>query len=126
MYRAIALALLASGASAHEMTPAYPEIYPSYVEGVQQVQMSLFNARSDVSYFEIKVFDENWGPIAFASEYRVLFVPPQTREDFVVYLRSDDAKRAVYLCSTSKIERKDEIGTLVASRICSRLDGGRP
>jgi len=126
MYRAIALALLASSASAHEMTPAYPEIYPSYVEGVQQVQMSLFNARSDVSYFEIKVFDENWAPIAFASEYRILFVPPQTRTDFVVYLRNEDAEKAVYLCSTSKIERSEEIRTLVASRICSRLNGGRP
>ena len=127
MYRAvIAALLLASGASAHEMTPAYPDLKPSYVGGIHYSTLKIFNGRADVRYFEIKVFDADWQPVQFATEYRIMLVPYQAWQTFDVYIKDEDADRATYICSQSKIEADQDQKTFVASRICSRINGGRP
>lgn len=105
------------------MTPAYPEIKPSYVDGVSRVEMSLFNARSDVVYYQIEVFDKDWSNIPFSATYRVMKIEHKERKNFDVYIRNIDIDRAVYLCTTSKIAKSQSTKPFVASRICSRLDG---
>ena len=47
-------------ASAHSFVPTYPELKPSYVEGILYTTMSLFNARKDVEYYEFGVFNAEW------------------------------------------------------------------
>ena len=42
---------------AHEMTPAYPIVKPSHVTGVVKVDLSLFNSREEIKYYEIGLFD---------------------------------------------------------------------
>lgn len=108
------------------MTPAYPEVRPSHVAGVVRADMSLFNARNDVKYYQVEVFDEAWGNIEFSSPNRIMKVDHEERKDFTVYIRKADMDRAVYLCTTSKVVKGRGDKPMVASKICSRLDGGRP
>jgi len=48
---AAALILFTNSAAAHELTPTYPEIEPSYVDGVSVIKMKMWNRRSDASYY---------------------------------------------------------------------------
>ena len=109
--------------SAHEMTPAYPVLKPTYVAGVVKAEMSLFNSREDVEYYQIDLFDLNWTNIPFSSKYRIIKVGYKERKDFIVYIRELDLDEATYICTTSKVRKKTDSRTLVVSRICSRIDG---
>lgn len=120
------LLLCAGLVDAHEMTPAYPEMKPSYVDGVYKLEMSIFNYRDDVEYYQLSVFDRDWGSIPFASPDRIVKVSHNQRKDFAVYLRQSDVGRAVYLCSTSKLRSREQSFAFVSSKICSRLDGAKP
>lgn len=113
----------ATAVSAHEMTPAYPIIKPSHVSGVVKVDLSLFNSREEINYYEIGLYDLNWDGIPFSAVYRIIKVGYKERKNFSVYIRESDLDEAVYVCTTSKIRRQRENKTLVSSRICSRLDG---
>lgn len=120
----ILLICLSSFVTAHEMTPAYPELKPSHVKGVVKAQMSLFNQREDVKYYMIEVFDKNFISMPFSSPFRIMKVDYKERKNFVVYLRKSDLIRAVYICTTSKVIKQRSSKPLVSSRICSRIDGG--
>ena len=113
----------ATAVSAHEMTPAYPIIKPSHVTGVVKVDLSLFNSREEINYYEIGLYDLNWDRIPFSAVYRIIKVGYKERKNFSVYIRESDLDEAVYVCTTSKIRRQLETKTLVSSKICSRLDG---
>lgn len=122
--RLILLFLLWSfSTSAHEMTPAYPDVKPSHVAGVVKVEMSLFNSREEIEWYQIELFDLNWTNIPFASSYRILNIKYKERKSFDVYIRKADMDEAVYLCTTSKVRKTSESRTLISSKICSRLDG---
>ena len=115
--------LLSFSTSAHEMTPAYPEVKPSHVAGVVKVEMSLFNSREEIEWYQIELFDLNWTNMPFASSYRIINIGYKERKSFDVYIRKADMDEAVYLCTTSKVRKSSKSRTLVTSRICSRLDG---
>ena len=122
--RLILLFLLWSfSTSAHEMTPAYPEVKPSHVSGVVKVEMSLLNSREEIEWYQIELFDLNWTNIPFASSYRIINIGYKERKSFDVYIRKSDMDEAVYLCTTSKVRKTSKSRTLVSSKICSRLDG---
>jgi len=109
--------------SAHEMTPAYPMLKPTYVAGVVKAEMSLFNSREDVEYYQIDLFDLNFTNLPFSSKYRIIKVGYKERKDFIVYIRELNLDEATYICTTSKVRKKTDSRTLVVSRICSRIDG---
>ena len=113
----------ATAISGHEMTPAYPILKPTYVSGVVKAEMSLFNSREDVQYYQIDLFDLNWMNIPFSTTYRIMKVEYKEHKAFDVYIRKRDMPEAVYLCTTSKVRKTDQSRTLISSRICSRLDG---
>ena len=115
--------LVTFGASAHEMTPAYPEVKPSHVKNVVKVEMSFFNSREEIRYYQIDLFDLNWMNIPFSTTYRIMQVDYKEHKSFDVYIRKKDMPEAVYLCTTSKVRRTNQSSTLISSRICSRLDG---
>ncbi len=122
MYRQVIIALcLCSSLHAHEMTPAYPKLKSSYVEGVSVTNLKLFNRRSDVSWYKIGVFTDKWKPVPFASTSDVIEVGYNKRKSFDVYIRSRDIAKAVYICTESKVFKSKEQVTLVASRICSKI-----
>ena len=122
--RIITLGMLVTfGASAHEMTPAYPEVKTSHIKNVVKVEMSFFNSREEIRYYQIDLFDLNWMNIPFSTTYRIIQVDYKEHKSFDVYIRKKDMPEAVYLCTTSKVRRTNQSSTLISSRICSRLDG---
>lgn len=117
----VALLALSSAVSAHEMIPTYPQWKQSAYAGVQTTTMQLFNKREEIEYYEIGVFDEAWNPLRFVTSYSVLKVAYLEHALFDIYMRNSDASRAVYICSRSKVSRKDSVRTAVSSRICSKI-----
>ena len=117
------VSLVTFGASAHEMTPAYPEVKTTHIKNVVKVEMSLFNSREEIKYYQIDLFDLNWMNIPFSTTYRIMKVEYKEHKAFDVYIRKRDMPEAVYLCTTSKVRKTNQSRTLVSSRICSRLDG---
>ena len=117
---ALCTMLLCMNASAHEMVPTYPELKPSHVLGVLKAEMHMFNKRSDVEYYEIGVFDKDWNTIPFVSAYRLFKLKHLGKVNFDVYILDIDARRAVYICSKSKVHGSST-GTLLSSRICSKF-----
>ena len=113
--------LLVAGAYAHEMTPAYPRLEPSYVSGVHRASLEMFNRREDVDYYEIGVFSKDWEPIPFVTSYKIMRLPYLRHAKFDVYIRNEDVARAVYVCSKSKLRSDTSSITAVSSRICSKF-----
>ena len=103
------------------MTPAYPKLKQSYIDGVYVTKMKLFNRREDVEYYEIQVFTNEWKPLPFASTSKVLNVGHNRRKLFEVYIRSSDLDKATYICTESKVFKNTEQVTLVSSKICSKI-----
>ena len=120
-YALLLLAVIGESAMAHQFTPMYPVFTPSYVDGVMQTKMELFNKRKEVSYYEISVFDDNWKPITFASESRIIQVKYLETKKISVYLKAEDVSRAVHICTESKLLTDDIKSTGISSRICSKV-----
>ena len=106
---------------AHEMTPTYPKPTPSYIKDIFEVKMNLYNAREDVQYYEINVFDDQWNPVPFAANKRIVKLPFKQRMSFSVYLRKSDINRATYICTLSRLRKEDVNQSAIASRICSKI-----
>ena len=121
LFTALILVLLSATVKAHDMTPTYPVLRDSYLEGLLVTEMEIFNKRNDVEYYEIAVFDENWNPIPFVSSYKVFKLEYQKRISFDIYLREKDKDAAVYVCTRSKALKKNVSNTNVVSTICSKF-----
>ena len=112
------LALLPFGsAAAHEMTPTYPVFTDSFMAGVSVTTMNLFNKRTDVSYYEIGVFDDEWEPIPFVSQYTIIPMEYLDTLAFDVYVSNLSLGSVEYICSVSQVKA----GATVSSKICSRI-----
>jgi len=120
-YIMFCLILLSGHVSAHEWTPTYPKLEQSFVAGVMQVKMRLFNKRQDVSFYTFEVFDNNYEHVKFATNERVIRVDYLRKKDIVIYIKEEDIGRARYVCSRSKILLRKDTATLVSSRICSKI-----
>ena len=122
----IAALFLAGKVSAHEMTPTYPPLIPSYVDGLVSAKMTMFNARKDVDYFEVGVFDVDWKPVPFAATAKIMRVPYGSTKTFEVFVRDEDKKRATFICSLSKLRSDNSARAVVSSKICSRTEAASP
>ena len=118
---AAALMLFAYSAAAHELTPTYPEVEPSYIDGVSIINMKMWNRRNDASYYEINVYDKEWNSIPFASADKILKIEYLEHKKFYIYLRDEDTDMVTYICTTSKQLKQDVQSTGIKSRICSRV-----
>ena len=108
-------------AHAHEMTPTYPALAPSYINGVSVAKMRLFNRREDVGYYQILVYTEDWLPISFASEEKIIKIGYNKTKSFNVYVRSVDLDKTVYISTVSKVFKGTNQIALVSSMICSKI-----
>ena len=113
--------LLCAQVSAHQWTPTYPKITASFVPGIYQAKMYLFNSRKDVSYYTFEVFDEEFYPVPFATGQRTIQLDYLKKQEVVIYLREADYLKSVYICSRSMILQQDKTSTVVSSRICSKI-----
>lgn len=115
------LVFISSVAMAHEMTPTYPKLTPSYLDNVYTTTMEMFNKRSDVEYYEIGVFDKDFNPIPFVTSYQIIKLRYLGHVSFDVYIRKEDVSRTEYICSISKLRKDATTKTAVTSKICSKF-----
>lgn len=106
---------------AHEMTPTYFEFERSHLEGVYKTQVSLFNKRKDVEFYELGVFDSDFGVVNFVTSYRIFPVRYLGHVDLDIYVKESDMQKVTYICTRSKLRSDVGQGTLIASRICSKV-----
>lgn len=121
----LAVAALASGPiQAHELTPTYPELTPSFIPGVLSTHVVLWNAREEIEYYKIEVLDENMQQVSFISTGGDLKkVDYLGRAHIEVFIREQDKDKATYICTESKLKRGSVQRSLVASKVCSKIDG---
>lgn len=121
-YWTIAAAMLfANVAAAHEMTPAYPKFESMYLKGILQTTMKIWNRREDASYYEINVYDEEWNEIPFTIVDKIVQVGYLETKSFNIFIREEDLEKVEFICSTSKLLKREVINTGITSRICSRV-----
>lgn len=122
MRKLLAIILLLCGtARAHQFTPTYPQFTSSYVEGVLSTKMEIFNKRKDVEYYELGVFTQDWQPVPFASEARIIRVKYLETKKLNVYIKVEDLKSVSYICTESRLRKEDVRDTVISSRICSKV-----
>ena len=105
------------------MTPTYPKFKDSFMDGLLVTEMEIFNKRSDVSYYEIGVFDKDFQPIPVVSSFTVYEVNYLKKVKFEVYIRRKDEPQVTYICSRSRVLEQKVSNTSVASTICSKVKG---
>lgn len=116
------LGLFISGyVSAHQWTPTYVKMTPSFVKGIYSTRLKLFNKREDVEYYEIQVLDAEMKGVTFATKERIVRVEHLKSLEVDVYIREQDIQNAVYICSKSKLLAGKNTATVVSSRICSKI-----
>lgn len=108
-------------ANAHEWTPTYPKLRPSYVSGIMVTTMNLYNSRKDVDYYAVGVYDKDFNPIRFATSEQIIRLKHLERKNVEVYVRNKDVTKGMYICSESKMLKDDVTATIVFSRICSKV-----
>lgn len=105
------------------MVPTYPNLKPSYMDGLYKATLTVFNKRPEVEYYEIGVFTEEWDPLPFVSNYKIYKIPYLSAITFDLYIRKEDKYKITYICSISKLKKQDKTVTAVSSRICSKVVG---
>jgi hypothetical protein len=117
----VALMCLCGSAQAHQFTPTYPKFEQAFVEGVVQTKMELFNKRQEVEYYELGVFTQDWQPVVFASENKLVHVKYLETKKVNVYVRVQDLRLVTYICTESRLRREDSKDTVISSKICSKI-----
>ena len=113
--------LLCAQVNAHQWTPTYPKIEQSFVPGVYQAKMQLWNSRRDVSYYTFEVFDQDFKAVPFATAQRTIQLDYLKKQEVVIYFKEADYLRSVYICSRSMILQQEMTQTVISSRICSKI-----
>jgi hypothetical protein len=98
-----------------------PEVANFIHKGVHKTTMRLFNKREDVEFYEVGVFTEEWKPIPFVTDYKIMKLDYLKSVKFDVYINSSNKDKAEYICSLSKLRGNGETKTMVATKICSRF-----
>ena len=120
-YVIVLMIFLSSCVNAHQFLPTYPKFENSFVQGIVYTKMELFNKRKEISFYELDVFDGDWNSIPFASENKLIRINYLETKSVNVYIKKEDLKRAVYICTESKIKKENIQATSIASKICSKI-----
>lgn len=118
---AFLLCMFGGPAMAHQFTPTYPEFTISFVDGVMQTKMEIFNKRREVEYYELGVFDKDWNPVTFAADDRLVRVRYLETKKLSIYVKSEDLPKVTYICTESRLRREDVKDTVISSKICSKV-----
>ena len=81
----------------------------------------MFNKRKDVEYYELGVFDSNFGAVPFVSLYRIFPLPFLAHINLDVYVREEDIRNVTYICTRSKLRSEALKTAIIASRVCSKV-----
>ena len=84
-------------------------------------RQSIFSRSSEHDRIPLK----HMKPMVFATTDRIISLPHRSRKNFSVYIRKKDVKRAVYVCTVSKLNRlvnaENNANTVISSRVCSKI-----
>ena len=112
--------LFVSGyASAHELTPTYPELRTSYMSDVLEVKLKMWNARVDVEYYKIEVTDKDWNDVPFITKEKTFKLEHFGRKDIEIFLPSDTT--ATYICTKSLLKKGNAGKSIISSKVCSKI-----
>ena len=120
-YLILCLIVLSGHVSAHEWTPTYPKLKPSYIEDIMVAEMKLFNGRKDVQYYEFQVYDDKWIPVPFSTSRFIMRIKHLERKSINIFVRERDRNRVEYICSKSRFLEEQKTKAYLSSRICSRV-----
>lgn len=115
------LFIVGEQAHAHQFVPTYPKFTLSFMEGILQTKMELFNKRNDVEYYEIDVYDSNWNTVTFATDSKLLYVKYLQTKKINIYIKAEDLKKVMYICTESRIRKEEATATVISSKICSKV-----
>ena len=118
---ALILGLACGSASAHELTPTYPEFRHSFMDSISVTFLELYNAREEIQFYRIAVYDEEWQAIPFATKESTIRVRHNQRHTFEVYIKDSDLNRVEYICTISRLLQDQVQSQGVSSRVCSRV-----
>jgi len=113
------LLFVSGSAMAHELTPTYPKLRPSYMNDVLEAKLKMWNARADVEYYKIEVTDENWNDVPFITNEKVFKLNYLGRRDINIFLPSDTSAR--YICTRSMLEKGNAGKSIISSKVCSKI-----
>jgi hypothetical protein len=112
--------LFVSGyASAHELTPTYPELRTSYMSDVLEVKLKMWNARVDVEYYKIEVTDKDWNDVPFITKEKTFKLEHFGKKDIEIFLPSDTT--ATYICTKSLLKKGNAGKSIISSKVCSKI-----
>jgi len=117
--RFLLLLFVSGSAMAHELTPTYPELRPSYMNDVLEAKLKMWNARVDVEYYKIEVTDEDWNDVPFITNEKVFKLDYLSRRDISIFLPSDTSAR--YICTRSMLEKGSASKSIISSKVCSKI-----
>jgi len=119
----LAMAAMASGpAMAHELTPTYPKLTPSYIPGVLSTHVVLWNARQEIDFYKVDVLDADMKPVSFiATGGDLKKVDYLGRAHIEIFVREEDQDKATYICTESRLRKGSAQRSLVASKVCSKI-----
>lgn len=119
----LAVAALASGpVVAHELTPTYPKLTPSYIPGVMSTHVVLWNARQEIDFYKVDVLDADMNPVSFiATGGDLKKVDYLGRAHIEIFVREEDQDKATYICTESRLRKGSVQRSLVASKVCSKI-----
>lgn len=118
--RLLFLLLLVSGyASAHELTPTYPELRSSYLSDVLETKVRMWNARVDVEYYRIEVTDKDWNDVPFITSEKTFRLKHLAKKDIEIFLPSDTT--ATYICTRSMLQKGNVSKSIISSKVCSKI-----
>jgi hypothetical protein len=83
--------------------------------------MEIFNKRREVEYYELGVFSQNWEPVTFASEDRIIRVRYLETKKINIYVKNEDLSKVTYICTESRLRKEDVKDTVISSKICSKV-----
>ena len=115
------LIFVSTAVVAHDMTPTYPKLQPSYMSGLLVTDLEVFNKRNDIEYYEVGVFDSEFTPVPFVTSYKIIKLEYLERVRFSVYIRTTDKDRATYVCTKSRTRDNPGPTTMISSTICSKF-----
>jgi hypothetical protein len=119
LIKTIILLCVSGSAMAHELTPTYPKLEPTYVKGVLSTKLIMWNARVDVEHYKIEVTNAFWNDVPFITEERIVKLGYQERREIEIFLPEDTT--AQYICTRSLLEKGKRSRSIISSKVCSKI-----
>ena len=119
LIKTIILLCVSGSAMAHELTPTYPKLEPTYVKGVLSTKLIMWNARVDVEHYKIEVTNAFWNDVPFITEEKIVRLGYQERREIEIFLPEDTT--AQYICTRSLLEKGKRSRSIISSKVCSKI-----